>query len=176
MAFLERLSQDRDLLVEKWGDLVLGTYPEETQAVWRKQKNRFANPVGNNIFDSCATLFDLVLAWDDACKIAEALDELVKIRAVQDFKPSQALSFVYLLKKLLRETYVEILKTDGGLEELMAFETRIDNMALIALDLYCKDRQRIFEMRVREVKMAQHNLLRRANMIVDITASGAESS
>jgi hypothetical protein len=44
----------------------------------------------------------------------------------------------------------------------------------MAFDLYSKDREAIFNMRVKEVKLAQSNLLRRARMIVDNTAKGAE--
>jgi hypothetical protein len=56
----------------------------------------------------------------------------------------------------------------------MSLETRIDTMGLIALDLYTQAREKIFQMRVNEVKRAQHNLLRRARMIVDSPATGAD--
>lgn len=174
MDLESRLAERRDDLVAKWRDLILGTYPEETRKFWRRQKNRFANPVGHSIDKCAAELFDLVLAWEDAEAIAEALNELIKIRAVQDFSPSQAVSVVYLLKKLLREEFMRELGEANRLAELMAFEARVDNLALMAFDLYSRDREAIFNMRVKEVKIAQHNLLRKANMIVEFTAKGAE--
>ncbi|MDD4731858.1 MAG: RsbRD N-terminal domain-containing protein [Desulfovibrio sp.] len=174
MDFTERLTQDRDRLVDRWAELILETYPPETQQVWRKQKDRFANPVGAAITDSARELFDVFLQWDDGERVAKALDQLVRIRTVQNFKPSQALCFVYLLKKVLRETYMKELGQCGELEALMSLETRIDTMGLIALDLYTQAREKIFQMRVNEVKRAQHNLLRRARMIVDSPATGAD--
>lgn len=174
MDLIQRLTQDRDRLVDRWAELILETYPPETQEVWRKQSDRFANPVGAAINDSARDLFDAFLQWDDAECVAEALDQLVRIRTVQNFKPSQALCFVYLLKKVLRETYMKKLAQCDGLEELMGLETRIDTMGLIALDLYTQAREKIFQMRVNEVKRAQHNLLRRARMIVDSPATGAD--
>ena len=174
MNLESRLAERRDDLVAKWRDMVLGTYPAETQKFWQRQKNRFANPVGHAIDECTARLFDLVLQWDDAEAVAEALDQLIKIRAVQDFSPSQAISVIYLLKKLLRDEFMKELARENRLEELMAFEVRVDNLALMAFDLYSRDREAVFELRVKEVKIAQHNLLRRAGMLVDNTATGAE--
>ncbi|MBU1247270.1 MAG: RsbRD N-terminal domain-containing protein [Proteobacteria bacterium] len=176
MSFETRLAERKDELAEKWGDLILATYPGETQAIWKGQKNKFANPVGNAIDNSVTGLFDLILEWDDAEKVRRELDYLVKIRAVQNFKPSKALSFVFLLKKLLRAEFMEELKKEDKLEELMLFEARIDNLALIAFDQYDEAKQTIYQSRVKEVKNAQYNLLRRANMIVDSTATGADKS
>lgn len=174
MSFSDRLAQDRADLISRYADVILGTYPPETQVVWRRQKDRFANPVGAAIRESAEALFDAFLAWDDAEQVSNALETLVRIRSVQNLKPSQALCFVYLLKKVLRETYRQELAETGGLDELLTFETRIDNMALIAFDLYDRTREQIFNLRVEEVKRAQHNLLRRAHMIVDSPAAGAD--
>ncbi|MGE4552479.1 MAG: RsbRD N-terminal domain-containing protein [Desulfovibrionaceae bacterium] len=174
MNFEERLAKQRDDLVAKWADLIFGSYPEETRRIWKRQTDQFANPVGCAINECAAALFDLTLAWEDAQAIGENLERLVKIRAIQDFSASQAINFVFGLKKILRDEYFDELKRAGELDQLLAFEARVDNLALMAMDLYAKSRESIYEMRVKEVKSAQYNLLRRARMIVDQTAKGAE--
>lgn len=173
---LQRLTERKTELARKWGDLVLGTYPEETQAVWKGKKNKFSNPIGTSIDQGTTALFDLILEWNDVDAINRELEILVKIRAIQNYKPSKALVFVHLLKKLIREEYMDKLAAEGRLEELLKFETRVDNLALLAFDLYAEARELVFESRVKEVKNAQYNLLRRANMIVDSTAAGADKS
>lgn len=174
MNLENRLAEQRDSLVAKWADLIFASYPEETQRVWKRQHDQFANPVGCAINECSAQLFDLMLAWDDAEAISAALERLVKIRAIQDFTPSQAISFVFGLKKILRDEYFKELRRDGDLDQLLAFEARVDNLALMAMDLYSKCREALYNMRVKEVKSAQYNLLRRARMIVDQPAKGAE--
>ena len=174
MLLEEKLRERREELVPLWADMVLGTYPEETQKIWRKTKDKFHNPVGNTIFESISALYDLLIEWKDAEAVAHALEELIKIRAVQDFAPSRGLSFVYLYKKLLRDVFFEELEEAGALDEFLRFETRIDNLALIAFDIYSSCRERLFDERVLEVKKAQHTLLRRAKMIVDCSADEAE--
>lgn len=168
MTLERRLSERRDELAEKWADLVLSTYPEETRKLWKQNKDRFTNPVGATIVDVTAKLLELVIVWEDAEEIAAQIDRLVRIRSVQNFTPSQAMSFVFLLKKLLREEFFAELSREGKLDELLRFEPRVDNLALMAFDIYCKGREEIFELRCREIKNAQHNLLKRARMIVDV--------
>ncbi|WP_027178584.1 RsbRD N-terminal domain-containing protein [Maridesulfovibrio bastinii] len=173
MSLLEEISERREEIAKKWCDLVFSTYPVETQKVWKSNKDRFTNPVGAAIRKVTAQLLDLVIDWDNGDAIAECLDELVKIRTVQDFAPSKSLSFALELKKLIREQFFEKLKKENSLDELLAFETRIDNLGLIAFDVYTKNRDLISQMRIDEVKRAYHMILRRANKIEDASAKGA---
>lgn len=175
MGLIETMAARSEELAQKWADLILGTYPAETQAVWRKNRDQFTNPVGHSILTATSKLIPLLLSWNDAEAVARALDTLVKIRAVQDFSPSQALSFVFVLKKLLRQEFLAELSAKGELEELMRFETRVDNLAVIAFDLYVASRDQIARMRVEEIKRAHTNIVRRANLMkADVAAPKAD--
>jgi len=175
MGLIEAMAARSEELAQKWADLVLGTYPAETQAVWRKNRDQFTNPVGHSILAATSELIPLLLTWNDAEAVARSLDTLVKIRAVQDLSPGQALSFVFLLKKLLRQEFTAELSTKGELEELLRFETRVDNLAIIAFDLYVAARDQIARMRVEEVKRAHTNIVRRANLMkADVAAHKAD--
>jgi hypothetical protein len=156
-------------LSEKWADLVLKTYPKETQKVWSRQKDRFQNPVGAAIIEATGELIDHLIEWQDAGRIAVSLDRLIRIRAVQDFTPSQAISFVYLLKKLLRDEFFRPMKKNGTLDELLKFEAKVDNLAMMSFDIYCKSREEVFRFRVEEVKRTQSSLLRKAGLVADVT-------
>lgn len=175
MALIDAMAARSDELAHKWAELILGTYPEQTQVVWRKNRDQFTNPVGNAILSATSELIPLLLAWDDAEAVARSLAQIVKIRAVQDFTPGQALSFVFLFKKLLRQEFSEKLAASGGLAELLAFETRVDNLAIIAFDLYVAARDQVAQMRVEEVKRAHVNIVRRANLMhKDVAAHKAD--
>lgn len=169
MTFESELAERKDELSEKWAELILRTYPKETQKVWTRQKDRFQNPVGAAIFEATRALVDLIIEWEDAERIAQELDRLIKIRSVQDFSPSQAISFVFLLKKLFRDEYFKTMESEGRLPELLRFEAKVDNLAMMSFDIYCKGREQVYRMRVDEVKRAQSNLLRRAGMVADVT-------
>ncbi len=175
MGLEQRIAERSEELAGKWALLILGTYPPETQAVWKANLEPFSNPVGHAIRTAAAELIPLLLAWNDADAVAQALGRIVKIRAVQDFAPSQALSFVFLFKKLLRQEFQKELSAQGALAELLAFETRVDNLAVIAFDLYVAARDQVQRMRVEEVKRAHVNIVRRANLMrSDVAAPKAE--
>jgi hypothetical protein len=170
MTFESELAERRAELSEKWADLILQTYPKETQKIWGRQKDRFQNPVGAAIIDATRELFDHMLDWQDAERIATSLDTLIRIRSVQDFSPSQAVSFVFLLKKLLRDEFFKTMQGNGTLDELLRFEAKVDNLAMMSFDIYSKGRETIYRLRVEEVKRAQSSLLRKAGLIADVTA------
>jgi hypothetical protein len=174
MGLFEAVAERSEELSQKWAELILGTYPPETQAVWRKNRDQFTNPVGCCILESTSKLIPLLLTWNDAEAVAKALDQIVKIRAVQDFSPSQALSFVFLIKRILRQEFAQELSAKGELEDLLRFETRVDNLAVMAFDLYVASRDQIARMRVDEVKRAHTNIVRRANLMkADVAATKA---
>ena len=96
------------------------------------------------------------------------LDEIIKIRAIQDFMPSKALSFVLQLKEVLREILLEKEPLNGIQSELRAFEKRIDDAALLAFDIYSQRVRKLYELRVNEINRQFSRLLTRANLVCEI--------
>ncbi len=175
MSLVEAIAARQEELAHKWAELILGTYPAQTQTVWRNNRDQFSNPVGHAILTASSELIPLLLTWNDAEAVGKSLETLVKIRAVQDFTPAQAVSFVFLLKKLLRQEFQAELSARGALEELLAFETRVDNLATIAFDVYVRARDHVSRLRVEEIKRAHVNIVRRANLMTkDVAAEKAE--
>ena len=85
----------------------------------------------------------------NAVQIAE---ELIKIRAVQDFSPSEALSFLFDLKKIIRtELKNSNQKGDIFLETCM-FDEKLDTLFVLAFDLYNNCRMKIHEIKIAEIK------------------------
>ena len=86
---------------------------------------------------------------------------------MQDFSPSQAVSFVLMLKEVVRsELQKEIAEGNFG-EELHRFESRIDEISLRAFDLYMKCKEKIFEIRVNESRNQVARLLERAGLVCE---------
>jgi hypothetical protein len=148
------LSQHKDRVLKRWSDFVIQSYPADARQFLTSQKNRFANPVGASIYEGLAGLYEGLAKGDDLQPqgIAEALDRVVRIRAVQEFSPSQALGFIFFLKQAVRETLHQQLTDMAALEELATWESRIDRVALLAFDLYMQCSKTIFDIRCNEVK------------------------
>jgi hypothetical protein len=97
-------------------------------------------------------------------EILAALDEIIRIRALQDCSPSQALAFVFLLKNVIREELAEELEQQNLVAELQDLESRIDGLALLGFDVYSKRREKIYEIRANEMKGRVSLLLRKAGI------------
>ena len=168
MSLDKLLSDKRSPIIKKWRDLLVGTYPVDTQRFFKKEKNRFSNPVGQTIAEDLEILYDELTAGHDTDKISSSLDNIVRIRAVQDFKPSQAVGFVLELKKLIRNELGIRARENEIQDEFEALEEKIENAALLAFDIYVKCRQKLYELRVNEAKNQVARLLERANLIIEI--------
>jgi len=159
----EFLSQHKPALLKKWFHLVLQTYPEETSAFLKNENDPFANPVGATILQGIENLFEGLINEDKPKQIFSFLDRIIHIRAVQEFTPAQALSFIFLLKKVVRDEVKKELKEKNLFDELLAFESKIDELALAAFDQYVKCREKIYELKANEVKNRYSGLVRRFN-------------
>ena len=162
MTLKDLLHSRRAAIQKRWLEKTLETYAPDASAFFEGQKDQFANPVGQALRAGTQTMVDCLLDEMDAEKICSALEEIVKIRSIQDFTPAQAVSFVFSLRPIIREELKGELDA-ARLAELARFETRIDQLALFAFDVYVKCRERLYEIRVSEVKRSVSGLMRRLN-------------
>ena len=133
-------------IAEEWLKRVLAGYPEQTARILSQERDRFRNPVGYALKEGLPVLVEEIFGSMDRERLVSALDEIVRIRAVQDLTPSQAVGFVFLLKPLV----------ESGMHP------RIDDLALLAFDLYTQCREQLHEARVNEAKRRVFALERRA--------------
>jgi len=171
MALQEVLQGNKKVLLEKWLEAIFRTYPLETVGFMRRNTDQFENPIRHKTVEAATRIVDALLREKlDTEEVTPWLDEMIRLRAVQEFTPARAVGIVYLLKGVVRRM-VEQAQGDGKLAwELLQFESKIDSLALISFDIYSKCRQQIFELRVAEVKNSQASLLRRARMVLDTSA------
>jgi hypothetical protein len=168
MKLTKLLAQKKAPIVGRWLDLIFETYPDDAQRFLTKQKDRFANPVGTTISKEIENLYDELIEGLEPDRVSPLLDRIIRIRAIQDFSPSQAVNFVFLLKKAIKkETSNEILE-DQLSEDLAIMESRIDDLALLAFDIYMGCREKLYDIRANEAKNQVSRLLQQAGMISEI--------
>jgi len=147
--------------LERWRGLVFDSYPEEAVRFFRKEKDGFKNPVGQSLHRATEAIFDGALLGRDAEGVPEALEAIVRIRAVQEFSPSEAIAFVFLLKHAVREV-LEGVSADGPpAGALSGLESRVDSLALAAFETYTRCREELFEIRLRSSQRRVAVLLER---------------
>lgn len=172
---LDALKARKGAIVKAWIARTLHAYPDHTFRFLDQEKDPFRNPVGHTLKEALAALLEELLGGMNAEKITPLLNDIVRIRAVQDFTAAQAVAFPFLLKNVIRESLHSLpcapLSPSGGEDKfeagswpdaLAALEDRIDEMALLAFDLFMRCRESMYEVRVNETKRRLY-LLQRMN-------------
>jgi len=180
MKLIDLLKQKKAGIAERWLDRTLETYASRTSAFLKRKKDQFANPVGHSFRSNTRAVVDDLVEWFEepesvsADRFCSHLEDIIKVRSVQEFSPSQAVSFVFYLRQAIREELREELRNPALQTELARLEVQIDQLALYAFDIYARSREKLFELRINEVKRTGYRLLKKANLISFDDETGAE--
>ena len=163
------LKNKKATIVKEWFNMVINTYPLDTSRFLKKQKDPFANPVGNTISQSLGPLFDELVMDMDPDTLTNRLDPIVRIRAVQViFSPSQAVAFIFSLKEAVRKNLKKDLRDNQILNELLLFESKIDELGLTAFDIFVKCREQIYKFKAYEERNRTYRAFKRAGLVAEI--------
>jgi len=146
------LLDKRDAIARRWLEAVLATYPGNSAALFARERDPFANPVGHSLRVGTERILDALLDRADIDELRKHLYEIIKIRAIQEFAPSQALGFVLHLKQVLRAELPETAADPKFSVELAGLDAQIDRAALVAFDTYVECREKVYQLRLDEVK------------------------
>lgn len=170
MNFEELLAKNKTAVIDKWFGVVIDSYPSDTARFIKSQKDPFSNPVGGTTLKGLTGLMDELLGEMNPDTINSFLDPIIRIRAVQSFTPSQATSFVFSLKKIIRDSFINKKSGDYQIStELSQFEQKIDSIALMAFDIYMKCREKIFQLKANEEKNRTYKAFERAGLIKELS-------
>lgn len=164
MQLTAHLSQKKSAILGRWLTTIYESYPPETAIFLRREKDRFDNPMGYRISQGLEGLYDALIQEMDRERLLNFLDEIIRIRALQDFSPSQALAFIFLLKNVIRQELADEIQKENLAEEILDLESRIDGLALLGFDVYTKRREKLREIRVEEMKTRISGLMRKAGI------------
>lgn len=171
MSLQALLSDRKKDILKNWQKEIFQLYPADSIRFLTSENDQFANPVGHSIREHTENLFRELLTEGDITheKIGPMLDEMLRIRAIHDFTPSEALRYLFFLKKIIAHELNEISELDNNLySEMVSFYRRIDEIILIAFDIYSKCREKLFEIKVETAKNQVSGLLRRSDLICEI--------
>ena len=165
LSISDLLSQKRKNLLNKWFEATISSYPPETARFLRREKDRFANPVGRTILEGLEPILDGLIKGRAPEESTTFLDNIIRIRAIQDFTPAQALDFIFVLKGIVRRELGEELWQGGLMEGFLAFQEALDGLAKTAFNVYMGCREEISELRMGEMRNRTERILERINSV-----------
>lgn len=165
MSLKKHLVQKKAAITDKWFELVVNSYPPDTSHFLHKNRDPFANPVGENTRQNLEILFDLIAGDYDAEKARTAMDTIIRMRAIQDFTPAAAVRFVLDLKPVIQKTLGDKYRAASFSDAWTDLERRIDELALSAFDIYVQCREKIYDLKANETRSRIFKAFAKAGLI-----------
>lgn len=147
--FAKLLEANKKSILVQWLDCALALFPE---------KMAYSTPVAMVFSGALEKILSSLGKSESDCR--EALDDITRILAVQNFPPSKALSIFLEPKLILRDIMMKTTLADTLTQE--AFNSRFDALTLEAFDSYMRHREKIYQLKVEEGSRRMYMALRRA--------------
>jgi len=164
MPIKDLLSKKRQSIINKSFELTIATYPEESQTFLKEKSRQFTNPVGYTIHQAIEQIIDKIISNEPIENFILPMEEIIRIRAVQDFTPSQAVGFIFLIKKAIQDE----LEKEFESSEVLDFISRLDSLALVAFDIFMKYREKIYDLKSKELIDRTWWILKKYNIVSEI--------
>jgi hypothetical protein len=164
------LSENLSSIVGAWRESIYASYPPQTASLLKNKKDQFDNPVGYAIREGTDGLVKELLKEGEIERFVPFLDRIIRVRAIQEFTPAQALSFVLALKQVIRDQLKahRVVLDEDDARHLAELDQEIDRMGLLAFNVYVQCRERLFQIRLDEFKARTYRLLQKADLLAEI--------
>ena len=154
MELRSLLKKKKAVILKKWLAAIFDTYPAGTANFIKDEGDMFANPVGYTISNGAGQLLGGLIRGDDPLALQGCLEKIIKIRAVQDFTPSQAVAFITDLKTVIRDEAMDGVTKYGLMDELKELEIKLDCLAGYGAEQYASIKKQILELAAKEALKA----------------------
>jgi len=161
MNIKQAIKKNKSLFLKEWFRATINTYPKDSAKILGKDSNRFDNPVGAVTRESLDNVLELLIDKFSEETLEKALDPVIRIRAVQAFKASDAVSFIFFLKKIGGKIL------DDSMH--MVFDRMVDEIALAGFNKFMKCKEEIFLLKATESKRRIHRAFERAGLVAELT-------
>ena len=165
MNIADILNNACSTLANRWIHTANAVYPFATTGFLHTQPDPFANPVGQRSRELAPLLLRAVagLPYDETA-FQTAMEEFTRVRAMQDMPANVTLQVMFAYKHIVRAYLKDQNISTGEFspDALHALDERSDNFALLAFDIYARQREAFFEVRLHDIQRRYSQILRLA--------------
>ena len=95
------------------------SYVPETARFLKSQKDRFANPIAYQLTRGLTGILEVFSSMKKPTRSMAQLDEVLRLKALQDASPSRAMAFIFVLKTVIREELAQELQDPACAAEMI---------------------------------------------------------
>ncbi len=157
------LRNSEDAILSRWLDDALAVYPGDSAAIFKREKDPFANPIGRSLREGTRGILRALVNGKNAEVVRQHVSEIMRIGAVQQHSPSRAIGFLFSLKGAIRaELHGAVTQAEYS-SALAELDNQIDQIGLMAFDIYVQYREQVCELRINEVKRQVSRIVDKMN-------------
>ncbi len=162
MSLDASIKQNKGQILNLWLKKFTDTYPEQSAQFFQNSPGQFNNPVGYTFRVNMEKIFDELFQDNDPDNMRKYVDGITRIRAVQGFSPSEAVSFVPMLRESLWEVCGQEVSREGLLANWLELTQKLEKLAHLAFDTYMSCREQLWKQRAEMFHNRTRKLLERA--------------
>jgi len=165
MSLDASIKQNKGRILNLWLKKFTDTYPEQSAQFFKNSPGQFNNPVGYTFRVNMEKIFDELFLDNDPEKMVRYVDGIARIRAVQGFEPSAAVSFVPMLRESIWEVCGREIIREGSYDQWLEMTSKLDLLICLAFDAYMACREQLWKQRANFLHARTHKLLEKAGFI-----------
>jgi nucleoside 2-deoxyribosyltransferase len=163
------VSSRKDRWISQWMDVLMSSYPQESARFFRETSDPFANPVGAAFRKGVRNLFEVLEADDyDPEAAKQALDPMIRVRAIQEMAPSEALGFIPQIKSIMEADTRLLESGDARVIRVRQIAGHADKALLTAFDLYMACKKHVYTLRAQQARDGVRQLLIKKELISEL--------
>ena len=166
------IEENLAVLSERWLEEITSTYHKDAVGFIKDKDDAIHNPLGHAIKEMVDTVLSCLIKGCDEQTLDSAMYRVIQMRAVQDFTPSDAVSFIVQLRTLIAGLARE---KQAGHEVVLEMDEISFGLMSRAFNMYSKCRETIGDIKVEELKRNLYMMLRKSDM-VEVNAEGSKDS
>jgi len=151
----------RAAIVQQWLDLATRDTRPQVARTPTGPRDQFDDPCGHLARACVEAMVDALDNGVNRCILDPPMEGFVKILALQERSPSEALAFVFSIRPVLRQE-LGLEPTCPEWHELVA---RVDSIALVAFDIYMRCREKVYSARFNQIQRLHHVMVGRAGVL-----------
>ena len=155
------IEKNKKWILEKWLNQRLSLFSNQKQSLIKTQMDPFQNPIRHEILGGLKMILENFEG--ESKKFNEAVEQICRVMAIQEFPPSKAIALFYELKEIVSHR-AEKTKHNLTSIEFLEFNSNIEKMTLKAFDCYCSHREKIYQLKVDESKNKAYMLIKKAGL------------
>jgi hypothetical protein len=159
MQIEEIIVRNKDNILKKWQQTIIDSYPAGSGEFFLDNKNKFTNPVGFTIEKSLPAILDAIIAGDLTDAAKKSLDDIIRIRAVQEFEPAEALAFIASLRAIV----LSVLAGETDFTAFLQTEKIFNAINDYGFNCYVRFREKIYDIKANEQLRTFEKMIERLN-------------